>query len=70
MIGDQERNQKRRVVVPVNAFDKYAANGGNLDPDHQNRLEEQGIMIKRIPNDHDDIERFRTDVIAAFEEMF
>jgi uridine kinase len=37
---------------------------------HQNRLEEQGTIIERIPNDHDDIERFRADIIAAFEEMF
>jgi uncharacterized protein YcbX len=23
-----------------------------------------------VPNDHDDIDRFRADIIAAFEEMF
>jgi hypothetical protein len=23
-----------------------------------------------VPNEHDDIERFRADIIAAFEEMF
>jgi hypothetical protein len=33
-------------------------------------LEEQGSTIKRVPNDHDDIEKFRADIIAAFEEMF
>jgi hypothetical protein len=65
-----ERNQKRRVIVPVDVFDRYAADGGDLDPDHQNRLEEQGTIMKRVPNDHDDIERFRADIIAAFEEMF
>ncbi len=64
------RNQKRRVSVPVDMFDRYAADGGDLDPDDQHRLEEQGTIIKRVPNDHDDVERFRADIIAAFEEMF
>ena len=65
-----ERNEKRRFAPPVEIFARYAADGGDLDPDHQKRLEEQGTMIKRVPNDHDDIERFRADIIAAFEEMF
>ena len=65
-----QRNEKRRDMVPVDVFDRYAAHGGDLDPDHQNRLEEQGTIIKRVPNDHNDIERFRADIIAAFEEMF
>ena len=51
-------------------FARYAADGGDLDPDHQNRLEERGTIIKRVPNDHNDIERFRTDIITAFKEMF
>jgi hypothetical protein len=65
-----QRNQKRRDRVPVDVFDRYAADGGDLDLDHQNRLEEQGTIIKRVFNNHDDIERFRADIIAAFEEMF
>ena len=65
-----ERNEKRRGTVPVDVFARYAADGGDLDADHQKRLEEQGAIIKRVPNDHDDIERFRADIIAAFEEMF
>lgn len=65
-----ERNQNRQDSVPAVEFDRFAADGGDLDPDHQKRLEEQGTIIKRIPNDHDDIERFRADTIAAFEEMF
>jgi hypothetical protein len=65
-----ERNEKRGGTVPVDVFAGYAADGGDLDPDHQNRLEEQGTIIKRVPNDHDDMERFRADIIAAFEEMF
>ena len=65
-----ERNEKRRYGVPVDVFARYAADGGDLDPDHQNRLEEQGTIIKRVPNDHDDIERFRADIIAALKEMF
>jgi hypothetical protein len=65
-----ERNEKRRFGPPVDVFARYAADGGDLDPNHQKRLEEQGITLKRVPNDHDDIERFRADIIAAFEEMF
>jgi dephospho-CoA kinase len=44
--------------------------GGDLDPDHQRRLEKKGAVITRVPNDYDDIERFRADIVAAFEEMF
>jgi hypothetical protein len=65
-----ERNEKRRIGPPVDVFARYAADGGGLSPDHQNRLGEQGITINRVLNDHDDIEKFRADVIAAFEEMF
>ena len=65
-----ERNEKRRYGPPVDVFARYAADGGDLDPEYQKRLEEQGTIIKRVPNDHDDIERFRADIIAAFEEMF
>jgi hypothetical protein len=64
-----ERNEKRRDSIPAHYFDRLAAKGGDLAPDHQKRLEKQGIKIKRVPNDHDDIERFRADLIAAFEEM-
>jgi hypothetical protein len=65
-----ERNEKRRDRVLSDVFARYAADGGDLDSDHQNRLEEQGTIIRRVPNDHDDIERFRADIIAAFKEMF
>jgi hypothetical protein len=65
-----ERNRKRKDSVPAVEFDRFAADGGDLDPDHQKRLEEQGIIIFRIPNEHDEIKRFRADIIAAYEEMF
>jgi len=65
-----ERNQKRQDTVPAVEFGRFAADGGDLDPDQQSRLEEQGTIIKRVPNEHDDIERFRADIIAAFEEIF
>ena len=65
-----ERNRKRRVVVPVDLFRRYAVGGGDLDPEHQNTLEKQGITVKRVRNEHDDVERFRSDIIAAFEEIF
>jgi len=65
-----ERNAKRRDKVPDDLFAEIAADGGDLDPDHQSRLEERGMLLKRVPNEHDDIHRFRADIIAAFEEMF
>ncbi|MGD2148057.1 MAG: hypothetical protein PVH41_15290 [Anaerolineae bacterium] len=65
-----ERNEKRRDSVPAEVFARYAADGGDLDPDHQSRLEKRGATIRRVLNDHDDIERFRVDVIAAFDGMF
>ena len=63
------RNDSRRDSIPAFYFDRFGADGGDLTPDHQNRLEEQGTMIRRVPNDHDDIERFRAEVIAALEDM-
>jgi hypothetical protein len=51
-------------------FDRFAADGGDLDPDQQKSWEERGAEITRVPNDHDDIKRFRADIIAAFEAMF
>ena len=65
-----ERNKKRRFGPPVDVFARYAADGGDLDPDYENRLEEQGTVITRVSNDHNEIGRFRADVIAAFEKMF
>jgi hypothetical protein len=65
-----ERNRKRPDSVPAVEFNRFAADGGDLDPDHQKRLEEQGTTIKRVPNEHDDIERFRADIIAALEELY
>ncbi|HET6446046.1 MAG TPA: hypothetical protein VFI27_15860 [candidate division Zixibacteria bacterium] len=64
-----ERNEKRRDGIPTRYFDRFAASGGDLAPDHQKIFEEQGTKISRVFNDHDDIERFRADVIAAFKEM-
>lgn len=65
-----ERNAKRPAKVDVGLFARLAAEGGDLDPEAQRRLEEQGTTIKRVPNEHDDLQKFRTDVIAAFKEIF
>ncbi len=65
-----ERNAKRRYGPPVDVFARYAADGGDLDPAHQARLEAQGTIIKRVPNHHDNVKRFRADITAAFEEMY
>lgn len=65
-----QRNELRRDRVPVHLFSRYADVGGDLDPEHQKRLEENGTRIKRVANDHDDFEKFKADIIAAFEELF
>lgn len=64
------RNDARPDSVPSLEFNRFAAEGGDLDPDEQRSLEERGIVIKRVPNNHDDIEKFRRDIITAFDELF
>lgn len=65
----EARNAKRPDRIPVQYFERFAADGGDLAPDHERRLVEQGTLIQRVRNDHDDVERFRADIVAAFEEM-
>ena len=64
-----ERNAKRQGRIPVHYFERFASDGGDLSPDHERRLVERGTLIRRVPNDHDDVESFRGDIIAAFEDM-
>jgi hypothetical protein len=64
------RNQERPDTVPTVEFDQYAADGGYLDAEDQVRWEERGTIIERVENEHDDVERFRADVIAAYEEIY
>ena len=63
------RNAKREDKIPVHYFERFAADGGDLDPDYERRLVEQGTLIRRVHNDHDDVGRFRSDIVAAFEDM-
>lgn len=65
-----ERNSRRLDDVPPVEFDRFAADGGDLDPDQQRAWQERGASITRVANDHDDIDRFRADIMAAFERMF
>ena len=65
-----KRNAKRQDTIPTHFFERFAAEGGDLAPDHERRLVEQGTLITRVPNDHDDVERFRVDVVTAFEAKF
>jgi hypothetical protein len=64
-----ERNHRRRRGPPDPAFARLAVDGGDLEPKRQARLAEQGVSIRRVANDHDDLERLKADIIAAFEEM-
>lgn len=65
-----KRNNRRQDTVPAHVFSRYAVDGGDLDPEYQERLEKQGTTIKRVQNDHDDIEKFRADIISAYEDLF
>jgi hypothetical protein len=64
------RNAKRADKIPDHYFERFAAGGGDLAPEHERRLVEQGTLIRRVPNDHDDIDRFRADIVSAFEELY
>jgi hypothetical protein len=64
-----ERNARRPDRIPPDLFAKLDAEGGDLAPEHERRLLEQGALIRRVDNDHDDVDRFRADVVAAFEDM-
>ena len=63
------RNQRRLDSVPDPEFDRFAADGGDLDPDQARYWAELGAMIKRVANDHDDVERFRREIVTACDEL-
>lgn len=64
------RNFLRHDSVPAAEFDRLAADGGDLTEDQQRALESQGLVIRRVSNQHSDIARFKADVIAAYEALF
>ncbi|UCG24859.1 MAG: hypothetical protein JSW55_02350 [Chloroflexota bacterium] len=65
----RERNHRRIDCVPDREFDRFAAEGGDLDPDQARHWAEQGTIINRVANDHDDIARFRREITAACDEL-
>ena len=65
----RERNHRRIDSVPDVEFDRFATEGGDLDPEQARRWAERGTIIKRVANEHDDIERFKSEVIAACDEI-
>jgi hypothetical protein len=64
-----ERNRARSDKIPDEYFARLDAVGGDLEPDQQRRLEQQGTAIRRVPNEHDDLARFKAEVIAAYGEL-
>lgn len=64
------RNRARLDSVPEVEFNRLAADGGDLDPKDQKRLESEGMIIKRVSNNHSDFDKFQGDIIKAFEELF
>jgi hypothetical protein len=64
-----ERNRRRKDTIPADVFDFYALDGGDLNPDQQGRFARQGAIIRRVANNHDTIDRFRADVVVAFESI-
>jgi hypothetical protein len=63
------RNERRPGNIPVKFFREFGGDGGDLSPEQQKALEEQGTLIRRVSNDHGDVERFRADVVAAYDEL-
>ena len=63
------RNERQGAHVPVDIFDRFAIDGGDLTREQQKAWEKRGLILKRVSNDHDDMERFRSDIITAFEEV-
>jgi hypothetical protein len=63
------RNRQRPDMVPEAEFAQYAADGGDLDPAEQAAWEARGIVLRRVDNGHDDKNKFKADIIAAFEDM-
>lgn len=65
-----ERNRRRKDTVPAVEFDRFAADGGDLDPDDQEKWIGRGMKIFRVMNNYDDVEKFREDIVAAFEDLY
>jgi hypothetical protein len=51
-------------------FDRFAADGGDLNPEQEAAWRARGLQISRVQNDHADIERFKSDLIAACDELY
>jgi hypothetical protein len=64
------RNQKRKDTVPAKEFDRFAASGGDLTPAEEQEWVKGGARFIRVPNNHDDYQRFKKDIIAAYKELF
>jgi hypothetical protein len=64
------RNQQRPDTVPAREFDRFATDGGDLDPEDQERFEAEGIVIRRVQNNHNDVGRFKADIITTYKDMF
>jgi len=65
----RKRNQRRLDAVPDKEFDRFAADGGDLDPDQARYWADQGVLINRVFNDHDDIERFKAEITVVCDEI-
>lgn len=65
-----KRNLARTDSVPAYEFDRFAADGGDLDANHEDRLIEQGVALMRVSNEHDDIDKYEADIIGAFQTLY
>lgn len=66
----RERNRKRKDTVPEVEFDRFAADGGDLTPGQEVEWTAKGANFVRVNNDHDDLDVFKADIIAAFKDLF
>ena len=63
-----KRNEMRRDKIPPEYFLTYSADGGDFTHEQEKLWAGRGTIIQRIDNNHDDVERFRSEILAAFED--
>lgn len=64
-----ERNRRRSDKVPEEEFDRFAADGGDLTPEQEREWRDRGLEFARVQNDHADVERFKSDILAACDQL-
>jgi len=64
-----ERNRRRSDKVPQVEFDRFAADGGDLTAEQEAAWRARGLRFVRVQNDHADMGRFSSDILAACDRL-